>query len=193
MATASGLIHRVDSGNVIEHTILNVENVIATGAYIGTHTFIGDGNANVLQGNAEVDILSGRGGEDTLTGGSGSDGLTGGDGADTLNGGADADTFVFNFATEGTDTITDFLSGTDKLEISASGFGGGLTAGMDLTLVFGSSSNELFASETERFHYDTSTDTLYFDADGSGEDAGAVAFAQFLNNVALQQNDWVIV
>jgi Ca2+-binding RTX toxin-like protein len=89
------------------------------------------------------------------------------------------------------DTITDFLSGTDKLEFSAAGFGGGLTAGMDPATVFGSSNDATFASATERFHFDSSTSTLYFDADGS--DPGApVALVQFQNNVVLRSGDWLI-
>jgi hypothetical protein len=40
---------------------------------------------------------------------------------------------------------------------------------------------------------DTSTDTLYFDADGSGETATAVAIAQFPNQAVLQASDWLFV
>jgi hypothetical protein len=40
---------------------------------------------------------------------------------------------------------------------------------------------------------DTSTDTLYFDADGSGATATAVAIAQFPNQAVLQPSDWVFV
>lgn len=79
------------------------------------------------------------------------------------------------------------------LEVSATGFGGGLTAGMDPATVFGSSNDATFASATERFHFDTSSDTLYFDADGSDTGATAVAIAQFPNNAVLQPSDWLFV
>ena len=59
--------------------------------------------------------------------------------------------------------------------------------------VFGSSGDATFASASERFHYDTSIDTLYFDVDGSDDGATAVALAQFSNNVALQWSDFHIL
>ncbi len=54
---------------------------------------------------------------DTLTGSAGSNLLDGGDGSDRLTGGAGADTFVLR-SLVGSDTITDFTSGSDKLRIS---------------------------------------------------------------------------
>jgi Ca2+-binding RTX toxin-like protein len=151
---------------------------------IDSSGFYGDETSNAITGSVAADNIQGNGGTDRLIG----DG-----GADSLAGGADSDTFVFNFPSEGMDTIGDFASGTDKLEISVAGFGGGLTTGTDPATVFGSSGNANFTSEMERFHLDTSTDTLYFDADGSGETATAVAIAQFPNQAVLQPSDWVFV
>jgi VCBS repeat-containing protein len=151
---------------------------------IDSSGFYGDETSNTIAGSAAADNMQGNGGDDRLTGAGGTD---------SLAGGADADTFVFNFASEGMDTIADFVSGTDKLEISAAGFGGGLSTGTDPATVFGSSSDGSFTSEMERFHLDTSTDTLYFDADGSGETATAVAIAQFPNQAVLQASDWLFV
>ena len=49
-----------------------------------------------------------------------SDLINGGIGNDVLNGGSGADTFVFtNFGSSNFDTIQDFLTGTDKIQISA--------------------------------------------------------------------------
>ena len=50
----------------------------------------------------------------TLVGGAGNDILQGGAGNDVLSGGAGADTFIFRPG-DGTDKITDFASGTDRL------------------------------------------------------------------------------
>jgi hypothetical protein len=36
-------------------------------------------------------------------------------------------------------------------------------------------------------------DTLYFDADGNGDTATAIAIAQFPNQAVLQATDWVFV
>ena len=62
----------------------------------GNDFIYGDGNANVLTGNAGDDYLDGGAGNDTLSGGSGKDALFGKDGNDTL------------YAKDGT---ADFLSG----------------------------------------------------------------------------------
>jgi Ca2+-binding RTX toxin-like protein len=93
-------------------------SVTATTAAAGFSLTTGAGN----------DALSGGSGADTLIGGSGNDTLTGGVGVDVLTGGAGADTFVFGANTSAIayssnaaniDTITDFVSGTDKLSIAA--------------------------------------------------------------------------
>jgi Ca2+-binding RTX toxin-like protein len=81
----------------------------------------------------------------------------------------------------------------DQLVISAAGFGGGLVAGLNPATVFGSSDNADFGSDAERFHFDTSTSTLYFDADGDADVSAVVAIAQFTNNVSLQSGDFWMV
>jgi len=87
----------------------NVENLTLQGT-----TFYGVGNelANVLIGSASTNWLMGGDGDDRLNG-------MGGD--DVLYGDAGADTFVFGHGT-GVDTVADFRSGTDKLDLSAFGF-----------------------------------------------------------------------
>lgn len=73
--------------------------------------------------NAAADILNGFGGNDTLNGGAGTD---------ILNGGAGADTFVYNTAAQSRvglglrDTITDFTSGVDTINLTEI-YGGSLT------------------------------------------------------------------
>ena len=83
-------------------------------------------------GNATGVTLTGSAKADTLVGGSGADRLVGGGGQDQLTGGSGADTFVFSALADIGDTITDFVSGLDHVEITAAAFGGGLTAGMSL-------------------------------------------------------------
>jgi Ca2+-binding RTX toxin-like protein len=118
---------------------------------------------------------------DTLVGGAGADVITGGDGNDQLTGGAGPDQFKFDQAagTSNLDTITDFVSGTDKMMLSVKIFeaigtkagavtsaqfvkGAGLTSGQDLT---------------DRLVFNTSNSTLYYDADGSGTAQAGVAIA----------------
>ena len=77
----------------------------------------GNGN-DTLTGNAGNDALLGGLGADTIDGGVGTDTITGGAGNDTLTGGLGIDSFVFEGLSNGTDTITDFVSGTDTLDVS---------------------------------------------------------------------------
>ena len=78
-----------------------------------------------IEGNVAATIL-GTSTADTLIGDAGADVITGRGGADTLTGGARSDTFVFSTGdtgiTEATaDTITDFSTGTDKIDVDAPG------------------------------------------------------------------------
>ena len=80
---------------------------------------------NVITGNAGNNMLNGATGNDTLTGGAGKDSLSGGSGKDSLAGGLDFDSFIFKVASESattattSDTITDFVRGGDKINLSA--------------------------------------------------------------------------
>jgi Ca2+-binding RTX toxin-like protein len=75
----------------------------------------GEGRDN-LEGGSGNDFLDGEEGNDVVIGGAGRDTLFGGRGNDTLIGGAGADQFSFVFS-DGTDTITDFKLGTDRISI----------------------------------------------------------------------------
>jgi Ca2+-binding RTX toxin-like protein len=92
----------------------------------GNDTLIGGNGNDTLTGNAGNDTLIGGNGTDLLVGGAGDDLLDGGNGTDTLRGGLGNDTLtggngsdVFLFAAgEGTDTITDFKLGSDKIGLT---------------------------------------------------------------------------
>ena len=123
--------------------------------------------AVVLSGNAGNDTLTGGTVADTINGGEGNDIITGNGGADNLTGGAGYDMFKFIEATHSNgvnaDTITDFVSGTDKLGIQSnkaityagevSGYGTALTT---------------LASGTATAVLDTATSTLYVDLNADG-------------------------
>ena len=92
----------------------------------GNDTLNGDAGSDQLNGGAGADKLYGQGGNDKLYGGAGNDTLNGGAGADLLDGGVGddrlvggggADTFVFRSG-YGTDTISDFISGEDRIDLS---------------------------------------------------------------------------
>ena len=97
----------------------------ATGKGTNIHLLTLTGAANVNgTANNLGDTLIGNDGNNTLTGGTGNDKLQGGLGVDTLVGGTGNDTFVFTSATDtglnsgNRDKISDFVSGTDKVDIS---------------------------------------------------------------------------
>ena len=113
----------LNSGVVGGFTIANGVTIENAAGGDGADTLTGNSAANRLIGGAGADTLSGGLGDDTLSGGNGDDVLTGGLGADTLTGGSGADRFVFNTSKEITfgsysDTITDFVHGTDFIDVS---------------------------------------------------------------------------
>lgn len=84
-------------------------------------TITGTSNSETLNGTAGDDVIKGLGGRDTLKGNGGNDTLNGGTGNDTLSGGTGTDKFVFTELAAGNDRITDFVSGTDKIDFTAYG------------------------------------------------------------------------
>jgi Ca2+-binding RTX toxin-like protein len=142
----------------------------------GNDTIYGGLDADLLLGGSGADVLYGGQGDDQLLGGRGWDDLQGGQGndilrgalgTDTLTGGAGSDAFRFETPLDpqlNIDTITDFVSGVDRMELSASIFTAfadqvGQTVGLNQYL-----------------QYNQSTGYLSYDADGSGSGA-AVPFA----------------
>jgi Ca2+-binding RTX toxin-like protein len=89
----------------------------------GDDTIYGGLGNDTIDGGLGNNILYGDDGNDILTGGTGDDTLTGGIGNDTLTGGGGIDQFVIAKGA-GTDTVTDFMDGTDLIGLS-----GGLTFG----------------------------------------------------------------
>jgi Ca2+-binding RTX toxin-like protein len=86
----------------------------------GDDTIYGLLGNDTIDGGGGVDHLYGNEGNDVLKGGNGDDILAGGAGADNLTGGAGADTFQWqagDLVLRACDTITDFKTGSDKLNI----------------------------------------------------------------------------
>jgi Ca2+-binding RTX toxin-like protein len=103
-------------------SIAGTNNVaIAYGATI--EVAIGSNFNDTLRGNDAGTTLIGGGGVDTLLGGAGADKLVGSSGRDTLTGNAGADIFSFasgdsSAASGAHDLITDFILGTDLIDLS---------------------------------------------------------------------------
>jgi Ca2+-binding RTX toxin-like protein len=137
--------------------------------------------------------LTGSAFDDRLTGNSGSNVLRGGAGNDILNGGAGADTFDFSSLTDGSDIITDFVAGTDKLGLSdllaSAGLGGldyaSLLAQGHLVIETG-----LFATGLSSNSSSSPDTRIYIDSDGIGA-AGPVLIAT-LEDTLTSAGDFLI-
>ncbi|UPK30674.1 VCBS domain-containing protein [Bradyrhizobium sp. 195] len=106
--------------------------IIYAGA--SSDTVNGTGKADVLYGGSGNDTIKGNDGDDVIYGGSGNDTINGNNGGDTITGGFGADQltgsngndrFAYLFVADSNasqfDTVTDFASGTDKIDLTALG------------------------------------------------------------------------
>ncbi len=162
----------------------------------GAGDIAGTGNAlvNVITGNDGANLLAGLAGNDTLKGGDGDDRLIGGVGKDALTGGLGSDTFVFDAmeTTANKDTIKDFVSGLDHIEIRLSAFAaladyepGVLDAG---ELAFGTQA----ITADQHLIYNQAKGALYYDADGLGG-AAQVQIALLSGKPVIDAGDIVLI
>ena len=170
------------AGVVVNLATTGAQNTIGAGLdkLSGFENLVGSQFADRLTGSTGNNLLQGLDGDDILNGGRGNDRLAGGEGYDQLTGGVGNDIFVFASWSDDLDTLTDFQSGRDRLEISAAGFGGGLSLGSAASLLTAASLESvsgidgvgtfIFAKQG------TGPGTLYWDADG-GSSQGALAIA----------------
>ncbi|HEV7659671.1 MAG TPA: Ig-like domain-containing protein [Allosphingosinicella sp.] len=189
---------QLNGGDGFDLLVGDADNDVLDGGNNDDNLFGGDGN-DQLFGQADNDYLAGENGNDQLSGGDGNDTLIGDDGNDTLNGGAGedfliggdgADTFSFQSALDGPDGIFDFTGGTDKIQVSASGFGGGLTAGGTVSLVSGA--DPTASGSGGQFLFDTDDGRLLWDGDGTGG-GEAVLVATFSDIPSLATSDFAVI
>ncbi|AHF62522.1 Hemolysin-type calcium-binding region [Synechococcus sp. WH 8109] len=129
------------------------------------------GAADTISGGAGADTITAAAGADSIVGGAGADSITGGAGADTLTGGTEADIFVYTAVAQSnssaTDTITDFTSGADKLNITLdySGLGAGSHATVNATVVTAAAGitavQAALSAERGQYIHDTTNNKLY--------------------------------
>jgi Ca2+-binding RTX toxin-like protein len=129
-------------------------------------------------------------GNNALSGGSGNDTLMGKTGTDSLWGGAGGDKFSYFSAAEGNDVVKDFAEG-DKFCFVASKFGNIAKGELDPTLFRAWASNNVHDA-SDKFIFNTSTDTLYFDSNGTAA-GGLNKIAVLDNGFTLSANDIVII
>ncbi len=158
----------------------------------------GGASGDYLEASATYARLYGGAGNDVLVGDGNANLLAGGTGNDTLTGGAAADMFRFGEAgSTNADVITDFVSGSDKIQLdnaffSTLGADGALGAG-----VFGSSADNSFLTGTQRLHYNTATGELWYDADGSATGSAPMLIATLnhggLAAAGVNSNDFIVI
>ena len=177
----------------------------------------GDAYKNIenLLGSAFGDTLVGDAKANAINGGDGDDVVVGGGGIDTLTGGLGADLFMFNAIKDGggateagaaSDTITDFVSGTDKVGILRSAFkiaqevdlgaGGAedfatnyFVSGDGLEALTANNQSGVAATAAHgQFLFNELTNQLWWDADGTGK-AKAVLLATFNTDIVATDFD----
>jgi len=132
--TVSGLPAGITAGTLTANgTILNDD---APGQLLN-----GGAAGNTLTGGVGNDTINGQGGNDILNGNFGDDRLNGGAGRDTLTGGLGIDTFIYLATDESgvginlRDTIVDFASGIDKVDVTAIDADSGVAGNQAFTFI----------------------------------------------------------
>jgi Ca2+-binding RTX toxin-like protein len=170
-----------------------------SGAIAGTSsadtiTLAGQSYTNsTIWGQQGDDTLTGGSGGDSIYGGAGADTIRGNDGQDNIYGGPGADNIIFtdesqygaNSAGNKHDIVHGFTTGSDKLKFSAANFAGitenqAITKGTDRadvnTLIVTDAQGWLgvapaAVNTTQRWLYNKTTGSLFFDQDGSDGEA----------------------
>jgi len=154
-----------------------------------------------FEGNANIQTFIGTSQDDTFVGNSGNDVLTGNAGADTFVFGNVHEQVVTGTATEvqsyvdtafsltGVDTITDFLSGVDKIQLNLDQYAS--LAGFSVANLV-SGAGAVAADADDYLLFNSTSNTLSYDADGNGAGA-AVDIAQLLGVTTFTASDVVVV
>jgi Ca2+-binding RTX toxin-like protein len=166
--------------STIEKVVFSASNVTWNSATIRAKVLVPTSGDDSIVGYLGGDKLSGGDGWDTLDGREGNDTLNGGAGYDTLTGGMGADKFVLDSA-GGIDTITDFVSGVDTIQLSNAVFSGLGAVGQRIGL-------------SDNLTYDADSGQLAYDADGAGgADAVVIAIIGTTDHPAALGTDFVVV
>ncbi|MDX1978093.1 MAG: Calx-beta domain-containing protein [Pseudanabaenaceae cyanobacterium bins.68] len=161
---------------------------------------IGDNDStssnDLLRGGDANDQFNGLAGSDTILGGAGNDTLIGGAGSDLLTGGSGSDLFLYTAPTELGDTVTDFVSGSDRFGFDILAFGfTGLSVGAipaDRFLQVTTYSDDLAPSATAAvLIYEAATKRLIFD--NNGRTAGGISTVATLESGSVAIGDVLLV
>jgi serralysin len=170
----------LNAGAALGQTLLNIERI--NGSNTGGDT---------LKGNASANTLAGYGGNDILKGNSGDDVLIGGAGADTLSGNAGIDKHKYEAVSHGGDTIT-YFSSADTFEFTKSAFGNLASTSVGAANFLSRTSGNAATTGNHRFIFDQSTDTLWYDSNGSGT-GGLTMIADLQNDYNVLNSQLLLV
>jgi len=174
-------------------------NVDLTGTTLSGFTTVAIGaNVTANAGANTVTLTGSQAGGDVMSVGansaitaSGGNNLVHGAGQDSLIlSSSGSDTVAFNSASEGGDTIANFVSGTDKIQVFSPNFGNVATGALG-TADFYSGANVTNSNSQAKFLWDTVSHTLYYD--GNGNPGAAVEIAHFTNNTQFAKTDIIAV
>jgi Ca2+-binding RTX toxin-like protein len=171
----------VESANQGTDTVVS-DISLSLAKFANVENWVGIGSANIAAtGNVLGNVLTGNSGANTIDGGLGKD---------TLTGGAGADTFVFGtkLGLTNTDTITDFVSGTDKIQLSKSVFSKFKAGAVPQANFVSGDANAKALDNNDYLIFNGSQ--LLYDADGSGKGV-AVVVANIVGTVVA--SDLVVV
>ena len=152
----------------------------------------GSGNDTLIANDLGCTLMGGAG-VDTLTGGTGIDRLIGGSGRDTMSGGGGADNFVFAFGDSSAasgqhDRVADFISGTDRIDVSAIDAIAG-TAAQDLFRFLGSAAFD-GATGALNYFYNSSLGVTILQGDTNGDRVADFAI-DLTGNITLGFSDLI--
>lgn len=170
-----------NTGSEIEVFASGADNFALAGQSVGVVGQILTADSitgDTLSGGTGIDYLFGNDGDDTLQGGSGADVLKGGSGSDT-----------FYFATgDGGDSIEDFASGIDQIQINGTDFG---ISGVFFETISNVYDGTNAASATSNIIRDSNND-IYVDTNGQTS-GGYSQIATIENGVEIDENDFNVI
>ena len=171
-----------------------INNVVIDASALTTNGLRFEGNANTqtFKGTTKADVFVGNSGNDTLTGNGGADKFVFGKVYEQIVTGATTTEQTYTntaFNLTGVDTITDFLRGTDKIELHLDQYTNlaGFTSAN-----LASNATGAAADANDYLLFNTTSKMLSYDADGSGAGA-AVNIAVLTGVTTFTASDVVVV
>jgi Ca2+-binding RTX toxin-like protein len=169
-----------------DRALVNVDYTLGAGVYVeqlattsaaGTSAIdlTGNGVAQLVTGNAGANRIDGKGGLDALTG----------------LGGKDIFVFSSTLGAGNVDTVADFNTVDDRIELENGVFTALTTLGVLSVAAFRANTTGLAGDADDRIIYETDTGKLFYDADGTGAAAG-IHFATLTAGLGLNNADFMV-